>query len=266
VLNETKIKCFLALADTLNFTETAKMLYMTQQAVSKHIARLEEDFGFPLFLRSKRSVTLTQEGEQCYKLFSTFYPKYERFLAEGRARYAHTKQTIRIGYQNWLDLGPAPGRALNALRKTYSDIELSGERYSPGALYERLAAGKLDLIIILDSYVPDMTGFLALPLVKTKLVLMVSPEHPKAKDGGTYRSFIHEPLLLDSFEHESPAETYRRAQKKIQQHGLEPEQVIVVPNRDSVYTATELGQGIAIGAEMSQFVRGGTVKIYPVGA
>ncbi len=243
MVHETKIKCFLTLAETLNFTETAKALYMTQQAVSKHIARLEEDFGFPLFLRSRRSVVLTQEGEQCYKLFSSFQPRYEKFIAEGRARYAHVMQMIRIGYQNWLDLGPAPGRALTTLRKTYSEVELCGERYSPGALFERMSSGKLDLIIILDSYVPDMTGLLALPLVKTELVLMVSPDHPKAEQGSTFRDFIHEPLLLDAFEHESPAETYRRAQQKIQLHGLEPEQVIVVPNRDSVYTATELGRG-----------------------
>jgi DNA-binding transcriptional LysR family regulator len=211
-------------------------------------------------------VVLTPEGEQCYKLFSSFQPKYEAFLAEGRAHYAHVMQVIRIGYQNWLDLGPAPGRALNTLRRTDAGVELCGERYSPGALYERLITGKLDLIIILDSYVPDMTGLLALPLVKTELVLMVSPEHPAAKQDATYRDFIREPLLLDAFEHESQAETYRRAQHKIQMHDLRPEQVIVVPNRDSVYTATELGQGISIGAEMSQFVRGGSVNVYPVGA
>ena len=43
MINEGRIRCFLTLAETLSFTETAKLLYMTQQGVSKHIARIEEE-------------------------------------------------------------------------------------------------------------------------------------------------------------------------------------------------------------------------------
>ena len=49
MINETAIKCFLSLTNTLSFTETAKEMYMTQQSVSKYIARLEEELGFRLF-------------------------------------------------------------------------------------------------------------------------------------------------------------------------------------------------------------------------
>ena len=42
MINETAVRCFLTLCDTLSFTETAKRMYMTQQSVSKYIAKLEE--------------------------------------------------------------------------------------------------------------------------------------------------------------------------------------------------------------------------------
>ena len=35
MLNETMIRCFLSVAETLSFTEAAKLQYMTQQSVSK---------------------------------------------------------------------------------------------------------------------------------------------------------------------------------------------------------------------------------------
>lgn len=43
MINEASIKCFMALCETLSFTEAARQLFMTQQSVSKYIAKLEED-------------------------------------------------------------------------------------------------------------------------------------------------------------------------------------------------------------------------------
>ena len=51
-----------------------KMLFLTQQAVSKNIRNLEEELGFPLFLRTSRSVELTEQGRQCYELISSWQP------------------------------------------------------------------------------------------------------------------------------------------------------------------------------------------------
>ena len=58
------IKTFLLLAKTRNFTKAAQELYRSQSAVSLQIARLEEILGKSLFVRDKRNVTLTLEGEQ----------------------------------------------------------------------------------------------------------------------------------------------------------------------------------------------------------
>ena len=38
----TSLKCFAVAAEELNFTRAAKRLYITQQALSNHIAKLEE--------------------------------------------------------------------------------------------------------------------------------------------------------------------------------------------------------------------------------
>lgn len=53
---------FTELAKTMNFTKTAERLYITQQTLSNHIARLEEHFEMPLFYRSP-SLSLTPAGE-----------------------------------------------------------------------------------------------------------------------------------------------------------------------------------------------------------
>lgn len=57
------LKLFLGAAKTLNFTKTAENFYTTQPAVSRRIRELEEELGYPLFLRQYHGVSLTKEGE-----------------------------------------------------------------------------------------------------------------------------------------------------------------------------------------------------------
>jgi DNA-binding transcriptional LysR family regulator len=56
------VRAFLAVVDDGHFTDAADRLGLTQQAVSKRIARLESDLGAPLLNRSRAGVRLTEDG------------------------------------------------------------------------------------------------------------------------------------------------------------------------------------------------------------
>jgi DNA-binding transcriptional LysR family regulator len=56
------VRAFLAVVDDGHFTEAADRLGMTQQAVSKRIAKLESDLGAPLLNRSRSGARLTEDG------------------------------------------------------------------------------------------------------------------------------------------------------------------------------------------------------------
>lgn len=58
------LKNFLVLAKTKNFTRAAEKLHLSQSAVSLQLGRLEAMIGKRLFIRDKRHVHLTHEGEQ----------------------------------------------------------------------------------------------------------------------------------------------------------------------------------------------------------
>ena len=62
-----QLRCFVSVAQTLNFTEAAKQNYITQPAISRKIRELEEQLGAKLFLRDKHSVSLTGEGVEFYR-------------------------------------------------------------------------------------------------------------------------------------------------------------------------------------------------------
>ena len=58
-----QIECFLEAARTLNFTEAANYLYISQQGLSRQIASLEKELELRLFDRTTRDVRLTRSGE-----------------------------------------------------------------------------------------------------------------------------------------------------------------------------------------------------------
>ncbi len=55
---------FLSVADTLNFSRSSELLHMSLSAVSRTIARLEQEMGQALLQRDNRSVSVTGHGRQ----------------------------------------------------------------------------------------------------------------------------------------------------------------------------------------------------------
>lgn len=66
-MNIDHLKIFINLAETLNFSLTAKTLNLSQSAVSQAIKSIENELGFSLFKRTKRQVRLTKSGTLFYQ-------------------------------------------------------------------------------------------------------------------------------------------------------------------------------------------------------
>ena len=62
MLEDFKLKVFMAVAENGSFTIAAKALGVTQPAVSQNIAELERNMGAELFTRGRGAVTLTAAG------------------------------------------------------------------------------------------------------------------------------------------------------------------------------------------------------------
>lgn len=61
-LDIERLKYFISVAHTLNFSEAARRNGLTQAAISYHINELEKELNCKLFIRSKRNVIITPSG------------------------------------------------------------------------------------------------------------------------------------------------------------------------------------------------------------
>ena len=251
MINEQKIRVFLSLANTLNFTETANQLFITQQAVSKHISQLEDDLGFRLFIRSTHNVRLTAAGERCQAFFREKMLEFSDFLLHEKEFQRRLSKSIRIGYNDWLDLGDSIGAARVKFHEQYPDIAHIPERQPPDVLQSKLRNDELDIILILRRFLRQETGLRIVELADFPMSIMVN-KSIAAIQPLTVRQLSAFPLLINSFSAESYSETVLRARNEMALFGLENEKIVVTPNRDSVYTAVETGEGIATACSFTQ--------------
>jgi LysR family cyn operon transcriptional activator len=59
-----QLKYFLQVAESLNFTEASKRLYLTQSTISQQIKQLEEELNIQLFDRTEKRICLTDAGRE----------------------------------------------------------------------------------------------------------------------------------------------------------------------------------------------------------
>jgi DNA-binding transcriptional LysR family regulator len=265
LINEVAARCFLTLAKTLSFTETAKLMFMTQQSVSKYIAKLEEDVGFKLFIRTHHYVMLTKAGEYFYELFARFDEELLKVTEKTKQYYSSIFNSLRIGYLEWLEISTEISSAVKKLKQENPELRFIGEMHPQYKLIELFMQRKLDLIITYAEFAPKGTGIKKMKVLETPLVLLVSPDNPKAKEGATVEDFRTEPFIKAAASHETNTESRARARRQCRELGFTPSEIIISPNIESAYMATEFGQGVLVSTMLSRMSLHSELICYPIG-
>jgi DNA-binding transcriptional LysR family regulator len=91
------------LADELNFTSTAERLSITQPALSKQIAELEDRLGFSVFTREQKKVELIQAGEAFVRGCKEAHALLEKAVRLAKATHDEVRPVITIGHSPYAD-------------------------------------------------------------------------------------------------------------------------------------------------------------------
>lgn len=263
MLNQAKITYFLSLAETLSFSETAACFGVSQQAISKSIASLENDLQTALFSRSRNHVYLTDAGKAWRDTFVRLREEYHQAKDSISGLCTPQRPTLRLGCQNYMSLEDLAADLLTRQERAHPDADLRLTWYAPLDLLDHLIHHQLDLILICQRFALNTAGLCSLPLLQVPLALRISAYHPKATDTATYSDLICEPLVIDMMAWENQESCLKRARQECEWYGLTPKRIIVTPNRDSAYTMVSMGQGILLGTTNSRHSSVYHLKSYP---
>ena len=173
-----QLKYFVMSAEYLNFSEAAKHLYITQSTLSQQIKQLENELGFPLFLRNSRHIILTEAGEE----FLPFAQKTIQDAEDGVQRLFDLQNvktgTLRVGVT--YSLSSVLTEGLLRFMKQYPNVKLEICYETVNSLLVLLKARKLDFVL---SYKPvnEMPEIYTISLFENSLSAVVSSTHPLAE-------------------------------------------------------------------------------------
>jgi len=162
----------------------ARELHMTQPAVSKSIQELEEHFGQPLLIRSRRGVRPTDFGLMLHSHSQTMLADL-RFLADDLNSWnAGVSGKVVAGtlLTAAADLLP---RALLRLRELAPSVVVEVRVGVNEKMFAELAAGELDIVIGLLPSQDASSSLVHTSLYVETLCAVVGRRHPLATNGIT---------------------------------------------------------------------------------
>ncbi len=241
------LRYFCTAAEQGSFSKTARMLYVSQSAISEQIADLENEIGVKLFNREGRSTVLTAAGEV--------------FLHEAKAVLAAAKQaveraqgaargeigTLRIGFFAG-GIGPNFTTTVRRFRRQFPGVRLSLAEMTPTQQWQTLVEGGIDLGFT-RRLEPEYVDLLTSETIRQDPIVAVLPKlHPiavAAKGGAVnLRDLAGEPFVLSSRE-VSPA-TFDKVIELCSEAGFSPKIASISTVWSSVVLMVQAGEGISL--------------------
>ena len=145
MINHLNLVYFIAAARELNFTRAAEKLYISQQALSSHIASLEKEVGLMLIER-KAPMRLTCGGEIFYKYALQMEASYQAMMQELSDVKDEKRGKLALGISHTRGRLLLP-KVLPALVEAYPQVEVQVLEGNTKELSEALMTGAVDLTV-----------------------------------------------------------------------------------------------------------------------
>ncbi len=172
------LEYLIAIYEGKNFTRGAQRVYRSQPAVSQQVRALEDDIGFPIFVRGGRNGTYpTSGGKLILGWARDVLEERREIFALARAIYRGEVPPLRLGFSSFV-----PPHILQAFRNAYEglfpDCEMKLSGIDPMNTLRRLDHGAIDCAIL--SLPIDREAWNVIQIAQSPLVVCMRADDPLA--------------------------------------------------------------------------------------
>lgn len=191
-LNLNLYRVFYVVAKTKSFSESSKVLHISQPAISKHIQNLEYELNTILFYRNNRGIELTPEA----KTLLRYVEKAYNFLMLGEKQLQETKELMQgkvsIGITSSLGVYYLKEK-IEEFMKEHPNIIIKMASNNNKALFNLLTQHTLDLLIIVGE--EPNKDLKTIKLTNDEYCFAYNPKHLKI-EVKSLEDLTNYPLLL----------------------------------------------------------------------
>lgn len=256
---ETRLlQYFLAVARELNITKAAETLFIAQPTLSKQMMELEQQLGKQLFIRGKRKLTLTDEGE--------FLRSRAQEILElmGNTEDAfHTEKTMLSGH---ITIGCGETVAMDRIaslladfHESYPGVQLHTHSGDADIVLERLDKGLVDMGLLLGPVRQEKYDYLNLHQKDVYGLLMPADCELAAQEAINIDQLKSLPMIM--------AEQTFSGHQELEWFGSDYSVMNVVATYNLIYNATflvEHGIGYALCLDRLVNTQGRNLTFRPI--
>ncbi|MDB5415943.1 MAG: hypothetical protein JWR10_4278 [Rubritepida sp.] len=142
------LRAFLAVAETLHFARAAEGLGISPPSLTEQIQDLERELGARLFLRTKRSVALSDAGRLFLDEARPALEQVDRAVRLARQAGRGERGIIEIGFAGSAAFSGVLAQTVADWRRDHPEVELHLHEMESGPQIEALAEGRLDICFV----------------------------------------------------------------------------------------------------------------------
>lgn len=171
------LRCFIVLAEELNFRRAAEKMHMSQPPLTRLIGRLERELGVALFKRTTRNVELTEAGQSLLREARGLLLHADETARRIRHATSEASNRLRVGYVP-LALYTVLPQFLDQCRQDFPELELDLHERTTDMQLNELYSAEIDIGFI---YMPIYSELLAVKAVyREPMKLAIPAHHPMA--------------------------------------------------------------------------------------
>lgn len=241
-----QLRAFVSIAEAKTFTAGAKLVHVTQAAISMQIRQLEEEVGVQLFIRTPRRVIMTEAGELLLDRARKILREHDTALMEVAEIAGAEYGRLRIGSSSSMFASTQLPEILHKLKETFPNAELTVISGTSQALVEKISHGEIDVAFV--SLPVEAVNIQTEQLFTDEIVAIASVKHPNAKQKViSAAALAGEPLILG----EHGGNIRRRIDEFFMQMGVKPNVTMELSRQTAINRMVEKNMGVGIAGVKS---------------
>ena len=233
-MNYTQIRSFNAVTKHRSFTKAAKILNVSQSAISEQVKSVESRFKIKLFIRNGNGISLTDYGKKLYDITKDIDDIHEQALNLLKSSNRLTSGTLNIGTVAPIHLMPI----LSKFSKKYPKINCNIVFGNSVQIKEKLLKKEIDIGILAD--INDQSQLYSKPLVRDKLLLFASIKNTIAKTKSiSFKDIVNETFIV----REKGSQTRALVERELLHLGIK-KKLYTIGSREGIFEAVKNNMGV----------------------